>query len=145
MSRITYLDFVGKKYPMSFSLGAAKKIAGKYGGIEKVAEKLGDGASEEAFEMITFLLELLISQGCAYMNYFEKDTPSYEGAPVDESGRFVPLTKEALEIGIDIMSDGNEIVNVILMTMSGSQKKEVNVKPIENEEKNDEATQDIQA
>ena len=36
MSRITFVTIAGKNYPMSFSLGASKKIIEKYGGVEKM-------------------------------------------------------------------------------------------------------------
>ena len=43
------------------------------------------------------ILELLISQGCAYKNYFEKDVPVKENDPVID-GKWTALPREAKEI-----------------------------------------------
>ncbi len=35
---ISYLEIAGKRYPMSFSLGAQKAIVARYGGMECLGE-----------------------------------------------------------------------------------------------------------
>ena len=46
MNRIVYIEIVGKNYPMSFSLMAAKKIAAKNGNVEKVLDSVkNDGGT----------------------------------------------------------------------------------------------------
>ena len=37
MKRLTYIEIVGKIYPMSFSLMATKKIAQKYGSVKDLS------------------------------------------------------------------------------------------------------------
>lgn len=131
MNRITCVEIAGKEYPMSFSLMATKKIAGKYGSVEKMLDALNtkDGIKEKTIEEITDLLELLIAQGCAYKNYFEKDVPTKEKDPVVD-GKWTPLPREALEIAIGI-GDLEEIAGRIEECVTKSKKKEVKAHVIE--------------
>ncbi|MFR6139949.1 MAG: hypothetical protein ACLUIY_09085 [Dorea longicatena] len=93
--------------------------------------------TEEAITMIGDVLELLISQGCAYKNLFEKDVPTKEDDPVIE-GKWVPLPKEALEIGIQLR-DMDAIADAIVECIDAGQEKEV--EEIEDDSKNMEAGQ----
>ena len=112
MSRITFVNIAGKNYPMSFSLGATKKIIEKYGGAEKMKTSLEKAEDVQEIDMVTELLELLIAQGCAYKNYFEKDIPAPEDSPVLE-GKWVPLPHEAIEIAVGVY-DVEELSEKIL-------------------------------
>ena len=84
MNRITYIKIAGKSYPMSFSLGASKKIVEKYGSAEKMKSSLAKAKDAEKIDIVIDMMDLLISQGCAYKNYFEKDIPAPEDAPIVE-------------------------------------------------------------
>ena len=97
------ITIAGKDYPMSFSVIAAKKIAIEHGSIEKfiASFKNSDGIGEKTIDDIISVLELLISQGCAYKNYFEKDVPTKATDPVID-GKWTPLPREALEIAIGL-------------------------------------------
>ena len=130
MNRIVYIEIVGKNYPMSFSLMAAKKIAAKNGNVEKMLESVkNDGGTTPAVvDSLVDMLELLISQGCAYKNYFEKDVPVKENDPVID-GKWTPLPREALEIAVSI-SELERIADKIAECINGSQKKEVEAKEI---------------
>ena len=137
MSRLTYIKIAGKNYPMSFSLGASKKLIEKFGGVEKIQSELSKpGKDLEKLDLIMYVLSLLISQGCAYKNYFEKDMPVPENAPV-VNGRWEPLSREMMEtaiMGEDMLYIGNKIKECI----EKSQKKKVKAK---STSKNRKATQ----
>ena len=140
MERCVFVEIAGKQYPMSFSLGATKKIIGKFGStqnmmknLKKTQEKgneenmeLSDRDSLEALETISFILEILIAQGCAYKNYFEKDLPAPVNAPI-EDGKWIPLPKEALDIAIQI-ADTKKIVEKISECVNQGSKKKVEAK-----------------
>ena len=55
MNRIVYTKIAGKNYPMSFSLGAAKKIAEKFGSTQKAMEKMKKAGGNE----IDILIDML--------------------------------------------------------------------------------------
>lgn len=140
MERCIFVEIAGKQYPMSFSLGATKKIIGKFGStqnmmknLKKAQEKgneenmeLSDRDSLEALETISFILEILIAQGCAYKNYFEKDLPAPVNAPI-EDGKWIPLPKEALDIAIQI-ADTKKIVEKISECVNQGSKKKIEAK-----------------
>ena len=135
MSRIVYIEIVGKEYPMSFSLMAAKKIAEKNGNVENMLAKVKNdgGTTPDVVDSLVDILELLISQGCAYKNYFEKDVPVKENDPVID-GKWTPLPREALEIAVSI-GELDEIVDKIKECIDTSKKKEIEAKEIHSQGK----------
>lgn len=156
MERCIFVEIAGKQYPMSFSLGATKKIIGKFGSTQNMMKKLkkvqkpdnpenpgeakpdnpenqeeknmelSERDSLEALETISFILEVLIAQGCAYKNYFEKDLPAPANAPI-EDGKWIPLPKEALDIAIQI-ADTKKIVEKISECVNQGSKKKIEAK-----------------
>lgn len=110
---------------MSFSLGAAKKIAEKFGSTQKAMEKMKKAGGNE-IDILIDMLALLISQGCAYKNYFEADIPAPDDAPVI-NGKWTPLPREVIEIAIDV-TEVEEIVDKISECINNGSKKEVEAK-----------------
>lgn len=97
MSKIKFIEFNGKKYPVSFSLMATKMIARKFGSLEKMESAISSGeVTESAIDAISFVASTLIHQGCAYLNCYEKDVEPYENAPY-ENGKYIPVTAEEIE------------------------------------------------
>lgn len=122
MSRLSFFEIAGKRYPLSFSLMAEKKLAERYGGLSKIGDHI-TGDDPESFEEMAYILELLIKQGCAYKNMFEADAPIYEKAPV-ENGVFVPLTNEEIMVGVNA-SMQNDMMDAIKEAMNIGQTKEI--------------------
>lgn len=138
MDRTTYIEIAGKQYPMRFSVGASIAITKKFGSLQKMADNLKseDGVDEaKTFETIIWMTETLIRQGCAYKNLFESDLPIPEGAPV-ENGKYMPITAEKLEIGIDV-ADLGEITKKIFATIGSGERKEIQTQEKENSKKNE--------
>lgn len=119
------ITIAGKEYPMSFSVMAAKKIAAKHGSVEKFIAEFNnvDGIGEREIDEIISVIELLISQGCAYKNYFEKDVPTKKADPVID-GKWTPLPKEALEIAIGLC-DFEEIAEKIMKCINKDKKGKI--------------------
>ena len=137
MGKLTYVQIGGKYYPMSFSLGASKRIAGMKGGAKNLERFMKEEGNDDGkIDLTIEILEVLIAQGCAYKNYFEKDMPVPENAPV-VNGRWEPPAREMMEaaiMGEDIPYIGNKIKECI----EKSQKKNVKAK---STSKNRKATQ----
>ena len=101
MDRNEIIKIGGRVYPARYGVQAAKLIDEKFGGLEKMADALvKDGSIAEKMDALVFILEAVIRQGCAYKNLFEPDAPKIEGALTDQNGKYIPITKEELEIGI---------------------------------------------
>ena len=115
---------------MSFSLGASKKIAARFGSVEKMGNLLDNEGevTEKTIDGLVFVLELLICQGCAYKNFFEADTPKDPKAPVDSEGRYVPPTTEELEIACGI-TDIKAISKSLAEAIGKSNQTEVETQP----------------
>ena len=130
MNRVTFVEIVGRKYPLSFSLAAAKEIINRFGSLEKMESTMAsmESVSEDAIDTVTTILEILIKQGCAYLNKFGKDLPKEKGAKYDEE--YKSLTKEEIEVGIDVF-EVDKAIEAIWLCMNQSGKKE-----IETESKN---------
>ena len=124
MDRCTYMEIGGKNYPLRMSLAAAEKINEKYGSTEEMLERMKD--EKTCIPTYVDVLELLISQGCAYKNTFEKDLPAEGEAPVKE-GAWVPLTEEEIALGVDRRRIG-EIVGKIAEAAGFAVKNEVSAK-----------------
>ena len=131
MGKITYIKIAGRSYPMSFSLGASKKIIQRYGSSQKMNAALQEeGDESKKIDMVVWILSLLIAQGCAYKNYFEADIPAPEDAPIID-GKWVPVDQNVLEYAIDI-AEIEEVTKKIEECISGGSKKNVEVKPGKN-------------
>ena len=128
MDRTTYIDIGGKKYPMRFSLGASIQIGKKYGNLVDMQKSMQESTLDKQIETIMWILELLIKQGCAYKNLFEANVPIPEDAPI-EDGKYIPPSREAMEIGIDLL----EAKDKIYTCMGVGGKREVEA---ESKEKN---------
>lgn len=103
MGKTSYIEIGGKQYPLRFGIGTAKAMSEKFGSMEKMLESMKDRPENEIIDTMIWMIEALIRQGCAYKNIFEADLPITENAPVKE-GKYVPLTKEEIEIGLEISS-----------------------------------------
>ena len=128
MDRTTYIDIGGKKYPMRFSLGASIQMGKKYGSLVDMQKSMQESTLDKQIETIMWILELLIKQGCAYKNLFETNVPIPEDAPI-EDGKYTPPSREAMEIGIDLL----EAKDKIYACMGVGSKREVEA---ESKEKN---------
>lgn len=135
MNRITYMELAGKKYPLVFSLGAAKKIAEKYGDLEKLDEALSlETVDAETLDMLGYALAVLMQQGCAYKNKFEKDLPPEPDAHM-EDGKYITLTQEEIETCVGFGSE--QMTAPILEALGRSMDTE-----LETESKNEGAPKD---
>lgn len=124
MNRITYVEIAGKKYPLSFSLSALKEISNRFGGIEEMYAFLTEEKKsiEEVLEAISFMLSVMIKQGCAYMNLFLKDVPPVEGARYE--GEYISLSKEEIDLAISAF-DLEELIGTITECIGSSNAREL--------------------
>lgn len=67
MERIKHISLAGKRYPLNFSVKAARTIDEKYGSLDQIAGIFGTSpAFSENLYNIHWLLRLLMEQGAAY-------------------------------------------------------------------------------
>ncbi len=74
--RLTAITISGKEYPMMLNIYATKKIAEKFGGLEKVGEDMQNASYSEQLASVLWLLTTLINAGIRYCNYrYSKKDP----------------------------------------------------------------------
>ncbi|QNK41471.1 hypothetical protein [Caproicibacter fermentans] len=70
------IDIGGEEYELILTTRATKAIAGRYGGLENLGEKLMHSENfEMALDEIVWLLTLLANQSVLIYNLKHKDTP----------------------------------------------------------------------
>jgi len=129
-----FVEVGGKQYPLRFGIGAAKAMSEKFGSLEKMADLFNELPESEIIDVLTWLLEALIRQGCAYKNIFEADLPIPENAPVID-GKYVPVTAEQIEVGLEITNIRN-LQEIIFGTIASGSKPKVETKPKGKDTKN---------
>ena len=134
MVKISYMEIGGKQYPLRFGIGAAKAMSEKFGSMEMMLELMKDRSENEIFDTMIWLIEVLIRQGCAYKNIFEADLPIPDNAPVKE-GKYIPLTKEEIEVGLEISSVA-QLKELIFGTVISQSTPEIKTTLKGKEEKN---------
>lgn len=139
MDRISYIEVAGKKYPLSLSLGATKEICNKFGSMKEMQKALSDTENLAGLiDTLTYVMEVLIRQGCAYINAFGKYLPKEKDLAVDEDGKCVPITQELLEVYIDF-NNAPKLIEAVVGALGLSQTTEIEA---ESKEKNAEAPQE---
>lgn len=123
MSGVKFVTIGGCKYPLSFSFGAVKKLAKKYGGINQMSEAMGNIGNDDmaSLDILTDVLEVLIYQGCEYMNVIEKGLPPEEDAKVNEKGEYIPANKNEIELlmSLDEMTKAAEVIGWMVTGETG--------------------------
>lgn len=97
MNRIKYYRIAkGEKYPMVYTLTAAKVIADRWKDLPGFFKAIQKEAKGLNFQPLLFCIELLIRQGCAYMNTFLHDIPLDPEIPLTKRGFYKPITGEQI-------------------------------------------------
>lgn len=118
--KISYIELLGKRHPMCFSLTAAAEMDEAFGGLEGLAERLRSGGLTERAAAINKALEILMRAGRTYASVSGTELPD-------------PIPCAPADL-IDV-TDG-AAVQAIFSTISSNTEREVEV-----EAKNGEATQ----
>lgn len=119
--KVSYIELLGKKYPMCFSLTAATEMDKAFGGLEALSEQMQSGGLARQAAAINKALEILMKAGRTYASACGMELPD-------------PLPCAPADL-IDV-TDG-AAVRAIFSAISGDTEREV-----ETAAKNGEATQD---
>lgn len=64
--RIDYIELLGTKHPVCFSLSAAREIGEHYGGMDKLDASIKDGDVSKLAEAVDVITEALLKAGRIY-------------------------------------------------------------------------------
>lgn len=118
--RVSYIELLGAKHPMCFSLTAATELDEAFGGLDAMSEQIQSGGLAARAVAINKTLEILMRAGRIYASASGMELPD-------------PISCRPADL-IDV-TDGSA-VRAIFSAISGDMEREV-----ETVEKNGEATQ----
>lgn len=120
--KVSYIELLGKRHPMCFSLTAATEIDEAFGGLEALSDRVQEGSLAQSAAAINKALEILLKAGRIYASASGMEIPD-------------PLPCAPADL-IDVTD--SEAVKAIFSAISGDTEREV-----ETASKNREATQGL--
>lgn len=73
--KISYIEFLGKQYPLCFSLSASQQLSEKFGSLERMQADLGSGDVAKIANAVNTVLEVLMKAGRIYVKATGGDVP----------------------------------------------------------------------
>lgn len=96
--KIEFFELEDKRYPLAFSLNTANEITGRYRNLQALQYTLKSEKTplSKKIDVLCNVLAAMMYSGCQYYNVFRKQP--YEKAPIDDEGKFIPLTAEQITL-----------------------------------------------
>lgn len=116
--KISYIELLGKQYPLCFSLSATKALSDKFGDLTAMQKKIGDADLAVQADAICSMLSILLEAGQRYCRVAGLDCPP-------------PLE---CDVGDVIDLSDPSAVTAIFAAISGGNKREVEVAESKNAE-----------
>ena len=104
--KITYIELLGKKYPLCFSLAASGKLSEAFGDLNKMQEKLSGGNVADIAKTVDTMLDILMDAGRKYCKIAGMDAP--EALKCNPSDLIDLSDPTALTAIFSAISAGNE-------------------------------------
>ncbi|HIU68804.1 MAG TPA: hypothetical protein IAD23_02450 [Candidatus Scubalenecus merdavium] len=127
MDYLVFVEILGKKYPMVFSIGVLQKMIariGSYEDLNKVRSNIAgviEHLSDFTYEMIRY--------GEKYCDYVDAEKP--ENAAVDENGKWLPISVGFIETCVQ-GKDMEKILKTVVQCMTMNQAIETKTKESKN-------------
>ena len=121
MERITEFEIGGRSFPLNFSVRAAELFAERYGDVSEIGKAFEGENTAKMLSEFTWILFVLIEQGCAYKNLVENenlDAPTFDDLKV-----IVGLQ--------DLLARRDELMRAIVSGMETTVEAEVDSKNAE--------------
>lgn len=96
--KIEFIELEGKRYPLSFSLSTSSEITNRYKNLHALQYMLKSDKTplSKKVDVLCVVIAAMMYSGCQYYNAFRKQP--YDKAPIDDDGKFVPLTAEQVSL-----------------------------------------------
>ena len=108
----TYIELLGEKHPLCFSLSAVEEIAAEFGGVDEMSAALKDGTGLEKIRATVKVLDILLRAGRRYCKAVGEDMPA-------------PLP---CDIGDIIDATDPSSVKAIFAAINGDSEREIEAK-----------------
>lgn len=73
--RTTYIELLGQRHPLCFSLAASQELDDAFGGLERMQEALASGRLSQAAAAVDTALSILLRAGRTYAAAMGEDLP----------------------------------------------------------------------
>ena len=73
--KVSYIEFLGEKHPVCFSLSASEELSEKFGGLEKMQKNLTSGDIAKVSAAVDAVLTCLMKAGRIYVGAMGGDLP----------------------------------------------------------------------
>lgn len=73
--KLTYIELLGQKHPLCFSLGAAEALTEAFGSIENLDKEIGSKDVGRIAKATNTLLEILLKSGRVYASAMGEELP----------------------------------------------------------------------
>ncbi len=124
--KIEFIELEDRKYPLTFSLSTSNEITKRYKNLHALQYMLKNEKTplEKKVNVLCVVLAAMIYSGCQYYNAFKKQP--YDRAPIDDEGKFIPLTAEQISLVLVPTEENiNDLTSKIEKCFSSSSKKEL--------------------
>lgn len=111
--KVTYIELLGERHPLCFSLAASEALDEAFGGLDKMTEALSGGSLSQIAKAADTVLQILMKAGRVYCGARGDTLPP-------------PLTCRPADL-LDVR-DGST-VRLILAAISGDSEREVEAAP----------------
>lgn len=71
----TYIELLGERHPLCFSLSAVEEIAEEFGGVDEMSAALGNGTQLDKLKTATKVLDILLRAGRRYCELVGEELP----------------------------------------------------------------------
>ena len=73
--RMSYVEFLGRKYPLCFSMAASQELVEAFGSLDKMADALDETKLGEMAAAVDKILTILMKAGRIYAQAVGEDVP----------------------------------------------------------------------
>lgn len=73
--KVSYVEFLGQKHPLCFSLAASEKILSEFGSLEAMSNAITGNDLEEKVKALDRVLQILMKAGRIYVSACGDDLP----------------------------------------------------------------------
>lgn len=73
--KVSYVEFLGQKHPLCFSLAASEKILGEFGSLEAMSDAITGDDLAEKVRALDRVLQILMKAGRIYASACGEDLP----------------------------------------------------------------------
>lgn len=110
--RVTYIELLGERHPLCFSLSAAEALAAKFGSLGEMNKALTSKDPIESVDAIDYVLRIMLKAGRTYLSAKGENLPPSVPCPPSELLHAKEKTTAMSAIYAAIINDSEREVEI---------------------------------